>query len=80
MNTGVTNLKTGKTKQVFIVDVGEEFEVSIMGLSKSVADPAGVIGSINYNFTATDSSLIQTRNPYHVVPNIKGYIERKPLV
>jgi len=80
MNTEVTNLKMGKTKRVFLVDVGEEFEVSIMGLSKSVADPAGVIGSINYNFTATDSNLVQTRNPYRVVPNIKGYIERKPLV
>jgi len=80
MNTGVTNLKTGKTKQVFLVDVGEEFEVStIMGLGKSVADPAGVIGSINYSFTATDSGLVQTINPYRVVLNVNGY-ERKPLV
>ena len=80
MNTGVTNLKTGKTKQVFLVDVGEEFEVSIMGLGKSVADPTGVIGSINYNFTATDSSLVQTGNPYRLVPNVDGWLERKPLV
>ena len=79
MNTGVTNLKTGKTKQVFLVDVGEEFEVSIMGLGKSVADPAGVIGSINYDFTATDSGLVQTKNPYRVMLNVDSY-ERKPLV
>ena len=79
MNTEVTNLKTGKTKRVFLVDVGEEFEISIMGLSKSVADPAGVIGSINYSFTATDSGLVQTINPYRVVLNVNGY-ERKPLV
>jgi len=79
MNIEVTNLNTGKTKRVFLVDVGEEFEVSIMGLDKSVADPAGVIGSINYYFTATDSNLVQTRNPYRIVPNVNGYLERKPL-
>jgi len=69
-----------KTEKLFVVEVGEDFSIMVSGPVTSCADPSGVIGSINYDFTATDSNLVQTRNPYRVVPNIKGYIERKPLV
>ena len=68
-----------KTEKLFIVEVGEDFSIMISGPVTSCADPSGVIESINYSFTATDSGLVQTINPYRVVLNVNGY-ERKPLV
>jgi hypothetical protein len=68
-----------KTEKLFIVEVGEDFSIMVSGPVTSCADPSGVIGSINYDFTATDSGLVQTINPYRVVLNVNGY-ERKPLV
>jgi hypothetical protein len=68
-----------KTEKLFIVEVGEDFSIMVSGPVTSCADPSGVIGSINYSFTATDSGLVQTINPYRVVLNVNGY-ERKPLV
>ena len=67
-----------KTEKLFIVEVGEDFSIMVSGPVTSCADPSGVIGSINYDFTATDSGLVQTINPYRVVLNVNGY-ERKPI-
>ena len=67
-----------KTEKLFIVEVGEDFSIMVSGPVTSCADPSGVIGSINYDFTATDSGLVQTKNPYRVMLNVDSY-ERKPV-
>ena len=61
-----------KTEKLFIVEVGEDFSIMVSGPVTSCADPSGVIGSINYDFTATDSGLVQTINPYRVVLNTRA--------
>ena len=52
-----------KTKQVIVVQAGEEFEVHIAGPDQNMADPTGIIGGATFEFTANEArtDLIRTR-------------------
>jgi hypothetical protein len=49
-----TNLKTGTTKQVFLVQAGEAFVIRVKGPNSSAADPAGIIYGSTFEYVAAE--------------------------